>query len=358
MVATRGTDAQHEVTKHTQRVVRLAAADAPQASDERLVMQVKDAIYRGGQAVLIRLQRIPPFGHGGPRAVVGARDARGDAADGGAGGARRGRSARTRGWAEMSDGEKKAAGALGCDEASWEEGLVPEACTKRWETLEAHGEGGGRLARLHAGGVGRRRTAAADAVRGNGRADAARGGARAALQCLRCLGGAGGAATGRSARRRRRPRPPPRRGRRGPRQGQGVGRHDAGERDAAAAIGYAARGATRARRRRRRRCGSRALSADQRSAVLVLGYTKRRGMPRWTRPPAPRARASAALAAAASGETAGKDKSWADMTTGERDPSVIGFDEAAWEEGRVPVLCTHAWDSLEGQHRSAAIVLG
>ena len=41
-----------------------------------------------------------------------------------------------KGWAEMSDGEKKAAGALGYDEASWEEGLVPEACTKRWETLE------------------------------------------------------------------------------------------------------------------------------------------------------------------------------------------------------------------------------
>ena len=49
------------------------------------------------------------------------------------------------------------------------------------------------------------------------------------------------------------------------------------------------------------------------------------------------------------GETAGKDKSWADMTTGEkRAASVIGFDEAAWEEGRVPVLCTHDWDSLKG----------
>ena len=133
----------------------------------------------------------------------------------------------------------------------------------------------------------------------------------------------------------------------------------AGERDAAAAIGYDGplwdAGETPPAAALR----FAALSTDQRSAVLVLGYTQASWDAEVDEATGGAAAHPPEQAAAAAGETAGKDKSWADMTTGEkRAASVIGFDEAAWEEGRVPVLCTHDWDSLEGQHRSAAIVLG
>ena len=135
-----------------------------------------------------------------------------------------------KGWAEMSDGEKKAAGALGYDEASWEEGLVPEACTKRWETLE----GTVKAAAVSLGYTQEEWDAelepaadGADAAAMDGltlreeaeepryNADVANGGAGPQLPVARRVGAA--------ARARRRAR-----GRRGARQGQGVGRHDGG----------------------------------------------------------------------------------------------------------------------------------
>ena len=104
-------------------------------SDERLVMQVKALPPEAAKSVLIRLAQGLPSDTVG-RALSSALAMHAVMPPTAAPAEPAGPLGKDKGWAEMSDGEKKAAGALGYDEASWEEGLVPEACTKRWETLE------------------------------------------------------------------------------------------------------------------------------------------------------------------------------------------------------------------------------
>ena len=329
-------------------------------SDERLVMQVKALPPEAAKSVLIRLAQGLPSDTVG-RALSSALAMHAVMPPTAAPAEPAGPLGKDKGWAEMSDGEKKAAGALGYDEASWEEGLVPEACTKRWETLE----GTVKAAAVSLGYTQEEWDAelepAADeapappaAYRGLAAEGATEGptSANTALEpAFRSLNVSTDAAP---------PAPAA-----APEAGAVLGKDKewggmtAGERDAAAAIGYDGplwdAGETPPAAALR----FAALSTDQRSAVLVLGYTQASWDAEVDEATGGAAAHPPEQAAAAAGETAGKDKSWADMTTGEkRAASVIGFDEAAWEEGRVPVLCTHDWDSLEGQHRSAAIVLG
>ena len=233
-------------------------------SDERLVMQVK-ASARGRQVGAHPPRAGPAFGHGGPRAVVGARDAR--RMPTGAGGAH-GPPGKDKGWAEMSDGEKKAAGASATTRRRGRRARA-RGVHEAVETLE----GTVKAAAVSLGYTQEEWDAelepAADDAAAAGRAG--RGGATE-----------GRAATPRSARlplatspMRRRPRPPPRptparcsartrrrhdggraRRRGGHRLQRALGR---GETLPAAALRFAA------------------LSADQRSAVLVLGHTQARG---------------------------------------------------------------------------------
>ena len=105
-------------------------------SDERLVMQVKALPPEAAKSVLIRLAQGLPSDTVG-RALSSALAMHAVMPPTAAPAAPAGPLGKDKGWAEMSaSDERKAAGALGYDEASWEEGLVPEACTKRWETLE------------------------------------------------------------------------------------------------------------------------------------------------------------------------------------------------------------------------------
>ena len=104
-------------------------------SDERLVMQVKALPPEAAKSVLIRLAQGLPSDTVG-RALSSALAMHAVMLPTAAPAEPAGPFGKDKGWAEMSDGERKAAGALGYDEASWEEGLVPEACTKRWEMLE------------------------------------------------------------------------------------------------------------------------------------------------------------------------------------------------------------------------------
>ena len=53
----------------------------------------------------------------------------------------------------------------------------------------------------------------------------------------------------------------------------------------------------------------------------------------------------------------GKDKGWNEMTDREQSSAtLIGYSQAEWDEGEVPAMCMHPWNTLESSARTAAQV--